>query len=79
MKTLVKNGISLYVFDDSEVLKIGNKKTVVGEPVKFMIMDCGSSNSNVHTNVTPPVDWQGGKYFFDGTTWTLNPDWSENL
>jgi hypothetical protein len=79
MKTLVKNGISLYVFDDSEVLKIGNKKTVVGEPVKLIIMDCGSNNSNMHTDVTPPADWQGGKYLFDGTTWTLNPDWSENL
>jgi hypothetical protein len=36
-----------------------------------------STNSTIHMGVTSPEDWQGGKYLFDGTNWTLNTDWTD--
>lgn len=75
MKTLVKDNKSIYIFDDAEVLDITADNIQVGEPARFIISDCNSSNVTLYTDVTPPEDWVGHKYFFDGTTWTENPDW----
>lgn len=75
MKTLVKDNKSIYIFDDAEVLDITADNIQVGEPARMIIGDCNSSNVTLHTDVTPPADWVGHKYFFDGTTWTENPDW----
>jgi hypothetical protein len=45
-----------------------------------------SSNTEIHSGVTPPDDWVGSKYLLqivynaDGTetlTWSANPDWVE--
>ena len=75
MKTLVKENTSLYIFLDNETVDLQEERVIVGDPPKFIIADCNSSNTELHAGVTPPEDWTGGKYFFDGTTWTLNPDW----
>lgn len=75
MKTLVKENKSIYIFDDAEVLDITSDGIQVGEPARLIIGDCSSSDTTLYTDVTPPADWAGHKYFFDGTTWTLNPDW----
>ena len=77
MKTLVKNNKSIYVFDDAEVLDITTDNIQVGEPARFIIEDCNSSDTTLHTDVTPPENWVGHKYLFNGTTWTENPDWEE--
>jgi len=81
MKTLVKNSdkMSLYVFDDNEALDIQADKIVVGDPERMIIGDCNSGNVTLHENITPPNDWVGGKYFFDGTDWTQNPNYVEPL
>lgn len=75
MKTLVKDNKSIYIFDDAEVLDITADNIQVGEPARMLIGDCNSSDTTLYTDVTPPADWTGHKYFFDGTTWTENPDW----
>lgn len=77
MKTLTLNynNASIYMFDDDETLDIGASTITVGSPAKFIIGDCNSSNTTLHEDVTAPADWSGHKYLFDGTTWTLNPDW----
>lgn len=75
MKTLVKDNKSIYIFDDAEVLDITADNIQVGEPARFIIGDCSSSDTTLYTDVTPPEDWTGHKYLFDGTTWTENPDW----
>jgi hypothetical protein len=75
MKTLTKNTKSLYIFEDDKHLDLAGSDIIVGSPVEFIVANLGAGASTLHTNVTPPPDWAGGKYFFDGTTWTLNPDW----
>lgn len=69
------NNISLYVFDDDEVITVEADRIAIGDPEELIIADCNSSNTTVHTGVTAPDDWSGWKYFFDGTDWTQNPDW----
>jgi hypothetical protein len=75
MKTLTKSNLSLYLFNNDTVLNITATDITVGNPVDFIISDCNSNDTVLHENVTSPEDWVGCKYFFDGVTWTLNPDW----
>lgn len=79
MQTLTRKGtnISLYIFNDAEVVSASDTVVTVGNPIALTILDCNSENTVLYKNVTPPEDWVGWKYFFDGTTWTLNPDWVE--
>lgn len=77
MKTITRNedNISIWMFADDKALDVQSDKIIVGDPEELIIGDCNSSNVTVHENVTEPDDWFGWKYFYDGTTWTLNPDW----
>jgi len=65
---------STYIFEDADTL------TATAENIttpNFIIGDMNSSNATIHTGVTPPEDWQGGKYLFDGTSWTSNENWTD--
>ena len=77
MKTITRNedNISIWMFADDKALDVQSDKIIVGNPEELIIGDCNSSNVTVHENVTEPDDWFGWKYFYDGTTWTLNSDW----
>jgi hypothetical protein len=66
--------ISAYIFDDSA--DIVSTDTEITCP-DFIVGDMNSTNATVHTGVTPPADWQGGKYLFDGAIWSVNPDWTD--
>lgn len=79
MKTIVRNetNVSLYLFDDSEVVDIGADQTVIGNPPRLIIADCNTSNAILFENVTDPGDWAGWKYLYTaGGGWQLNPDWN---
>ena len=80
MKTLVdiNTYISLYLFDDSETILLLEDRVIVGNPVQFVIADLKSSNTFVFENVTPPQDWCGRKYAYDGNAWTLNSDFIDS-
>ena len=76
MQTITFNDstISSYTFEDGDTL------TATAENItcpNFIIGDLNSSNATIHTGVTPPEDWQGGKYLFDGTSWTANENWTD--
>jgi len=75
MKTLVKGNLSIYLFDDNKEVVVTNESITVGNPIEFVVSDCNDTNTTMYENIIAPVDWVGGKYFFDGTDWTLNPDW----
>ena len=75
MKTLIKNSVSLYLFEDAEYIKMENNFIQIGYPPKLFISDCSISDTTLIENVTPPSDWAGCKYLFDGDAWTLNPEY----
>lgn len=73
--TLKSSNVSLYVFDDSETVTIEANQISVGNPVEKTLGDLNSTNTELHTEVTAPSGWIGGKYTFDGTTWATSSDW----
>ena len=78
MKTIVETatGLSKYLLADDVTVVSNADHIVVGNPPQFIIGDLNSGTVTLTENVTnAPADWTGNKYFFDGTTWTLNPDW----
>lgn len=78
MKTIIENstGLSKYLLDDDAVVTMTDENITVGSPAEFIIADLNSGNATLTENVTDaPEDWAGNKYTYDGTAWTLNPDW----
>ena len=75
MKSLVRDGVSIYVFADNEAVNITDTNIVIGNPETLIIGDCNSSNTTLHKGVTPPSDWVGHKYLFNGTAWSANSAW----
>tara|TARA_R110002153_G_scaffold47919_2_gene135294 strand:- start:4762 stop:5022 length:261 start_codon:yes stop_codon:yes gene_type:complete len=78
MKTIVEtsSGLSKYLLADDVTIVATAENITVGDPAQFIIGDLNSTTVTVTDNVTnAPDDWFGNKYFFDGTTWTLSPDW----
>ena len=78
MKTIVETstGLSKYLLADDVTIVSNADNIVVGDPAQFIIGDLNAGTGTITENVTnAPADWSGNKYTFDGTTWTLNPDW----
>mgnify|MGYP000111783024 FL=1 len=78
MKTIVEtsSNLSKYLLADDVAITATSDDITVGDPAQFIIADLNSTTVTVTDNVTnAPDDWTGNKYFFDGTTWTANPDW----
>ena len=73
--TFNESNISAYLYDDAVPVAVESNRLVVGNPATLIIADMHSGNSTVHENVTAPADWFGGKYLFDGTTWTEVSGW----
>ena len=73
MKTITSNRVSLYLLQDNEPVNITENNITIGSPVTSVIWDLNSSNVFLYTNVaTPPSDWTGTKYIYDGTSWSSN-------
>ena len=73
--TLKSNNVSLYVFDDSETVTMESNKISVGDPVEKILGDLNSTNAELHTGVTAPSGWTGGKHTFDGSSWAVVSGW----
>lgn len=74
MKTIVEIATqqSKYLLSDDAVVLVTSVQIDIPNAV---VGDLNSTNAVVYENVTPPEDWIGCKYLFDGTDWTLNPNW----
>jgi hypothetical protein len=72
--TFNESNISAYIFEDEHNLVATGTEITCPH---FIIGDMNLTNATVHSGVTSPDDWQGGNYLFDGTSWTLNPDWTD--
>lgn len=81
MKTIVENAtdLSKYLLNDAEFVMLNEDNIVVGDPAEFIIGDLNASTVAIYEGVTAPADWIGNKYTFEGTEWTLNPNWVEPL
>lgn len=79
MKTIVEiaTKLSKYLLADDVVVILNTDTIIVGEPPQFIVADLNAGNAVVYEGVTAPADWIGNKYTFDGSVWTLNPDWVE--
>ena len=79
MKTIVQKstGLSKYLLDDDIVVEAKPDIIVIGYPQQFFIADLNKYTTIIYEGVTAPSDWIGDKYTFDGTDWTLNPNWVE--
>jgi len=73
MKTLIftETKESKYIWEDSEIIILTETQT---NAPNLFIMDLNSTNAVLVESVTPPEDWRGCKYLYDGA-WTLNPKW----
>jgi len=79
MKTIIDNANnqSIYLLEDDKALNVTATNIEIGDPIEINILDYNSTNTTVHENFTPPADWIGRKYIFDGTDWSLNEDYRE--
>ena len=91
MKTLIRNAdnVSLFLWNDARSVTIASgsitvaaDSTAISPPSKkdaFVVADLNSSNTTLHTSVaTPPSDWIGNAYCYNGTTWSANPNYVES-
>ena len=77
MQTITFNtgNLSVYTFaDDATITATTDNITTPS----FIIGDMNSSNSTIHTGVTVPDGWQGGKHTFDGTSWGNVAGWVDH-
>jgi len=77
MKTLCfsESTVSGFLFSDDQVVDVTPENTIVGNPVEFIVGVMNSNNSTLWEGVQAPTDWAGCKYLFNGSTWSLNPDY----
>jgi hypothetical protein len=78
MKVLTTaNGLPISVFENSMDVTVTDSRVEVGSPLLYVNLDYNSSNCNLYMDVTLPDDYASEKYTFDGSSWALNPEWSE--
>tara|TARA_R100001244_G_scaffold50637_1_gene44338 strand:- start:177 stop:482 length:306 start_codon:yes stop_codon:yes gene_type:complete len=79
MKTIVSNldNLSKYILENNKTVNSTEVNIAVGDPnnLDFYIGDLNSNNSTIYENITPPEDWQGNRYTFDGSSWTEVEGW----
>ena len=56
MKTLCKNNVSIYSFEDTKPVSLNTNNITVGDPVDLTISDCSASDTTLYTDVTT-ADW----------------------
>ena len=74
MKTITFNtdNTSVYKFADDVTITASDNSITTPD---FIIGDMNSSNATIHTGVTAPDGWQGGKHTFDGSAWGNVAGW----
>ena len=77
MRTLTNlDGVSLYLVADDETLLVRDDAAYIGNPL-LIVSDMREGLSVVVEGITPPNDWQPGRYFLIDGKWSLNDDWQE--
>ncbi len=71
------NNLAVHAFPDDIDIFVSPMGIQVGNPARLIIADMGSDNAKFYERVELPQDYIGAKYFYDGASWNLNPDWTE--
>lgn len=66
----------MHLFEENESVIVTTNGTMVGEPLHLIVGDMTIDTCWLFTDVTPPDDWTGWKYKFDGSEWSENPDYA---
>tara|TARA_Y100000593_G_scaffold38732_1_gene74947 strand:- start:31 stop:399 length:369 start_codon:yes stop_codon:yes gene_type:complete len=74
------DNVSVYILHDDATVDLSatphaTVRGNTGGPVDFNIADLNSSNAEVHTGVTAPSGWMGGKHTYDGSSWGDASGW----
>ena len=82
-KTITRksDNVSVYILHDDATVDLAGtpNATVRGNTggKDFDIGDLNSSNATVHSSVTAPSGWQGGKHTYDGSSWAEVDGWAD--
>lgn len=85
MKVLVRNedNISIYLIDDGATVDfVGDQIHITGdaEMGDVVVGDRSSDDTTLYEGVTDaPDDWFGWKYYYDGSAWSLNPNFEDDV
>jgi hypothetical protein len=80
-KTITRksDNVSVYLLHDDATVDLAAtpSATVRGntDGTDFDIGDLDSSNADLHSSVTAPSGWRGGKHTYDGSSWTEVDGW----
>ena len=82
-KTITRksDNVSVYVLHDDATVDLAAtpNATVRGNTggTDIDIGDLDSSTADLHSSVTAPSGWQGGKHTFDGSSWAEVDGWAD--
>lgn len=85
MKVLVRNedNISIYLIDDGATVNfVGDQIHITGdaEMGDVVVGDRSSDDTTLYEDATDaPYDWFGWKYIYDGSEWSLNPNFEDDV
>ena len=81
-KTITRksDNVSVYLLHDDATVDLAATPNATvrgntGGSVDFDIGDLDSSNADLHSSVTAPSGWQGGKHTYDGSSWAEVDGW----
>jgi hypothetical protein len=80
MKTLVDSiqQLSIFVLEDNATIEEQNGMLKINDNGKvFFLGDKNSQNTVVYYNIEAPQDWRASRYFYDGTSWSVNDKWED--
>ena len=73
MKTICKDTVSLMILPDDCPITVG-ETIVVGVSGRYLINN-KLGDHVVYENVTPPENYKGKRFCYDGDRWTTNNNW----
>lgn len=78
MKIIVQTpeNIAWYKFPDGIVVDLQSDRVIVGSPKVMEIAWLNELTCTAYDGITVPEDFVESKYLFDGTNWSLNPNFS---
>jgi len=81
-KLLVSNDNNLctHLYPPTYQIEVTDQSVTVtiGEFNSYLVPDANSTNVTYYEGVNDvPDDWAESKYFYDGSAWSLNNDWTE--